>query len=57
MILNDKNTKSQFKEAVKKFNYNYNYLHDGKAVKRIFNILTKNETNKIFVKNFEDATF
>ena len=34
-ILDDKETRLKLKESIKQFNYNYNYLHDGKATERI----------------------
>jgi len=39
-ILNDKNVNKQLEEARKKFNYEYNYLNDGKAAERIIALLS-----------------
>lgn len=40
-ILNDINTNELLEEGRKKFNYEFNYLNDGKSTERIFNILTQ----------------
>ena len=42
-ILDDKETGLKLKEAIKQFNYNYNYLHDGKATERILNTLERDK--------------
>jgi len=39
-ILNDNNVNIELSKAREKFNYEFNYLNDGKAAERIFQILT-----------------
>ena len=40
-ILYDEDAKKEIFRLIKKFNYRYNYLNDGNATKRVYDVLTK----------------
>lgn len=50
-ILNDEQTKNALIDSISKFNFNFNYLHDGNAAERICEILLEDKSDKIQIEN------